>query len=488
MGIVKKPIFIIGAFIAVAVLIIIIATSGGKDEYKFVVAERGDLVQEVSVTGRVKASTNVDLAFERAGTVAQIYKNIGDTVGVGDPIVSLRNNDLLALLNQAEAQAAAERATLSEISDNRSAEQALTNYYDDVFNIISDALSKSEDAVLSKTSGLFSGNQSVGYNLTFSVCDSSISKEAKDLRLTVESELDQWNKELGGLGTEESRETYDTALTRAQTHLDVVQRFVDAVNKALLTNCAVAYSSLDTSRTSMATAQTNVTTAITNINTLKQNIASQKISVSNDESVAVQEAKVRAAEASVDNYRSQLSQTLIRSPIDGIVTKQEAKIGETISANTPIVSIISIAKFEIDTNIPEVDIAKVKLGDIANATLDAYGNDVMFKAHIISIEPAETIIEGVTTYKTTLQFDKEDDRIKSGMTANLDILTAKKNNVISIPQRTVIKKDGGKFVKVLTKKNEIIEVPVETGLRGSDGTIEITKGIKEGDKVVTFIP
>jgi len=201
-----------------------------------------------------------------------------------------------------------------------------------------------------------------------------------------------------------------------------------------------------------------------------------------------QEAKVRAAKASVNNYKSQIEQTIIRSPIDGLVTKQEADIGETISANTPITSVISLAKFEIETNTPEVDVAKVKLGDIAKVTLDAYGNDVIFETHVIDVEPAETIIDGVTTYKTTLQFNEEDDRVKSGMTANIDIMTAERKNVIAIPQRAVIKKDEGRFVRIVNKKDEISEISIETGLRGSNGTIEITRGINEGDKVVTFIP
>ena len=484
----RKPIFFIPTAIVIVLIVIIAARSGGKTEYSFVVAKRGDLVQEVSVTGRVKASEDVDLTFERTGTVAQIYKDVGDSINAGDSIVSLRSSDILALLNQAQAQVAAEEATLLEISGNKSAEQALANYYNDVLNTINDALSKSEDAVRSKTIGLFSGNISIGYNLTFSACNSSISREAKDLRTTAELEIERWNDEFTELGDAESRVTYDSALTAAQTHLNVVQQFVDAVNKALLTNCALDNSSLDTARTNMATAQTNVTTAITNINTLKQNIASQKISVANDDAVAAQEARVNAAKASVDNYQSQLNQTVLRSPIEGIVTKQNTKIGETVSVNTPVASVISTAKFEIDANIPEVDIAKVKIGDTANVTLDAYGSDVTFDAHVISIEPAGTIIEGVTTYKTTLQFNSEDDRVKSGMTANIDILTAEKKNVIAIPQRTVIKNDEGKFVKILTGKNEASEVSVETGLRGSDGTIEITKGIDEGDKVITFTP
>ena len=111
----RKPIFFIPTAIVIVLIVIIAARSGGKTEYSFVVAKRGDLVQEVSVTGRVKASEDVDLTFERTGTVAQIYKDVGDSVNAGDSIVSLRSSDILALLNQAQAQAAGYRPAQGKV-------------------------------------------------------------------------------------------------------------------------------------------------------------------------------------------------------------------------------------------------------------------------------------------------------------------------------------------------------------------------------------
>ena len=145
---------------------------------------------------------------------------------------------------------------------------------------------------------------------------------------------------------------------------------------------------------------------------------------------------------------------------------------------------ISTNKYEIEANVPEADIAKIKVGNTADVTLDAYGNDVRFNVKITAIDPAETVIEGVSTYKTTFQFTAEDGRIKSGMTANLDILTDKKENVIAIPSRAVITKGADKIVTVLGN-NILKEVKVTLGLRGSDGNVEIVSGISEGDKVVT---
>jgi multidrug efflux pump subunit AcrA (membrane-fusion protein) len=141
--------------------------------------------------------------------------------------------------------------------------------------------------------------------------------------------------------------------------------------------------------------------------------------------------------------------------------------------------------FEIDANIPEADIAKLKIGADANITFDAYGSDVVFKAKLITIDPAETIIDGVATYKSTFQFVDNDERIKSGMTASLTITGDRRDDVLRVPQRSVITKNGKKFVQVLEGET-IVDKAVETGLRGSDGMIEILSGISEGENVVVF--
>ncbi len=200
--------------------------------------------------------------------------------------------------------------------------------------------------------------------------------------------------------------------------------------------------------------------------------------------LATQEAAIKQAQAALQNTQAQLDKNSLRAPFDGLVAKQEAKVGEMAAANTTIVSLISEAKFEIEANVPEADIAKVKISDSANVTLDAYGNEVIFEARVVAIEPAETVIDGVATYKNTFQFVKEDERIKSGMTANIDILTDQRENVIIVPQRAVINQGNGKIIKVLGDDQVVKDVQVETGLRGSDGNIEIISGLNEGDKVV----
>ncbi|MFA5084670.1 MAG: efflux RND transporter periplasmic adaptor subunit, partial [Candidatus Paceibacterota bacterium] len=252
-------------------------------------------------------------------------------------------------------------------------------------------------------------------------------------------------------------------------------------------------SDVSAGRTNVYTATTNLSAAEDGLKTAQSDLtlAEQELILdkagSTVEQIAAQEAEVEQAKANADNYRAQLAKTILRSPINGIVTKQDGNVGEIIAANTTLVSLISENNFKIEANIPETDIAKVKIGNTASLTLDAYGNSVIFEATVTAVDPAETVIEGVSTYKTTFHFTKEDERIKSGMTANIDILTDKRENVIALPLRAVIGQNGGKIVKVLNDDGKISEVPVESGLKGSDGNLEIIKGINEGDKVIIYV-
>jgi len=145
-----------------------------------------------------------------------------------------------------------------------------------------------------------------------------------------------------------------------------------------------------------------------------------------------------------------------------------------------------LANFEIQTYVSEADIAKIKVGQPAIISLDAYGNQTKFDATVTAVDPAETIANGFPTYKTTLQFVKEDERIKSGMTANVGISTATKLNVVIIPVSAIISKNNDKFVLVDTGQPSPDQRKIETGLVGDNGQVEVISGLGQGDRVVNF--
>ncbi|MGC9611203.1 MAG: efflux RND transporter periplasmic adaptor subunit [Minisyncoccia bacterium] len=469
----KRWVIISGISIIALVLIYFIFFSGGNESlFNTVTVGRGTISEEVSATGSIKPVESVELAFERSGRIAAVNADVGQWVGAGDAIAVLNKADLEAQLAKAEADLASQSASL----DN--ARVDLKNDYNDVPNVLNDAYAKSDDAVRTKTSSLFTGSQNSKYQLTFNSCDTQAGIDAETLRLQSGDEITVWQGEIANLSANFSEDLAKQNLKNAENHLNTIKRFLERTNDNLTAVCVISNSAYDAARLNLTTARTNVNTALTSVVSQGQTISSQ------EGSVASLSAGIKSYEASIDNIKAQISQTAIYAPFFGIVTVQNAKVGEIASAGSVLVSVISGSRFEVEANIAEADIAKVKVGEDADITLDTYGNEVVFKAKVSSIDPAETMVEGVATYKTKFQFVKYDNRIKSGMTANITILTAKKDDVLVVPQRAVTAKDGERSVLIDLGDGKSEERKIQVGLKGVDGNVEALQGLNEGDKVI----
>ncbi|MDO8474272.1 MAG: efflux RND transporter periplasmic adaptor subunit [bacterium] len=510
----KKPIGII------AIIILIGLIAGGyfyfgrekKTEFDVVVAKRSDLIQEVSVTGRVKPARSVELAFEKSGKISAVYADVGKQVSAGQTLVVLENAEFLAQLKQAEANVKFEQAKLDELKRGARSEDievqlvkvknyevALKDAKKNAVDKLQDAYTRSDNAVRNDVDQFFLNPRSSSPQLRFLVLDSQLEIDTKNQRIIVEAALVSWRASLDLITIESD---LAVLLVELKSNLALVRSFLSnaasALNNGAPLGSGTSFADISSWKIDVFSARTSVNTAVSNITGAEKDLqsaesdltlAKQELVLKEagtvPEQILAQEAKVESAVANVENLQAQISKTIIRAPINGVVTKQDAKIGEIISANTVIVSLISASQFEIEANVPEADIAKLKIGNTAKITLDAYGNDINFNVKVVAIDPAETIIDGVATYKTTFQFTEKDERIKSGMTVNIDISTEKREGVIVIPQRAIITKNGDKLVRILNTEAPK-EVKVKIGLRGSDGNIEIIEGVNEGDKVIIF--
>ncbi len=207
-----------------------------------------------------------------------------------------------------------------------------------------------------------------------------------------------------------------------------------------------------------------------------------------------QRALIRRAEAAVNEAKINLKETTLYSPISGTVITKNVDEGETtvanaVTANTSVVTVAREGDLEIQANIPESDIVKIALGQKAEATLDAFTAEDVFQAEVNEIEPSATVIQDVVYYKVKLKFPNYDTRFKNGMSADVDILTNEKENVVFVTERAVKTEDGKKYVEILqdAKNNLTEKVYVQTGMRGDDGMIEITSGLSGGENVITLI-
>lgn len=328
-------------------------------------------------------------------------------------------------------------------------------------------------------------------NLCFNVLEnSSLSQTVSDAYKTaISAEITTISAAITALETaiqnfNDAKLTYDSYVSSAEETLKQAQV---ALEDAIL----AAENSLSTARTAgdkeLASAEASVTSAKESWDVAESELAKLK-APARREDINLEQSKVKQAQASLDLVVKQLEDSLIKSPIDGKVTDIEYEVGEQVSQSMAVISLLAQNSFEIEVDISESDIAKIKVGNEAEITLDAFGEDKVFAGIVSFIEPAETVIQDVIYYKVKIEFKDQPemiDEIKSGMTANISITSNIKKGVLVVPSRAILEKDGRKYIRVWVK-GKVQEHEAEVGLRGDGGYVEIFNDVKEGDEVVTY--
>ncbi len=461
----RKVLVLIAVAIAVIVFVAIKVKSNGKVETASPVV--GDLVRTVEISGKVTPQESVELGFETSGTVTSVPRQVGEPVRHGDLLARIDTSAISADILKAEAELNLAQASLEKLDGSGVYEAQVENAKLSLIQTIIDAHTTAEDAVYNKTDPFFSNPDSSRPDITPTFGGNpNLRNSINNGRVLMGEVLDAWNALVSGLNTS----TYaDTHLSQSKKYLAQISSYIADVSRA----ASLFEESNAFSQATIDGYKTDTTSARNNLNNASQSLiaAEEKLGGLLRE-VPVQIARVESARASLLNHRSQFWKASLISPINGVVSKQEAKIGQVVSPNTSLISIIS-EEFEIEAFVPEVLISGVRIGNPASITLDAYGEKEVFTAKIAHIDPAETIRDGVSTYKIKLLFTDPDDRIRSGMTANIAIETFRKSAVRLIRERAVLVEGNETFVYVLRENNEREKTSVEIGESDSMGNVEL---------------
>lgn len=391
---------------------------------------KGTLAQTVSVTGDLVANDEITLNFEIGGRVSKVFVKPSDKVAAGDKIATLTDATLQKQVAQAKA----------------GLEQALAQA-----GINNDTL-----------------------------------REANVSKDNAENTLDQ-TKDLN----DQNISAAEKAVTNAQNYYNDAKDFYDgspsAQNKLTLTT---AENSLNSARESLKTVKQQANLSEINAENNVDSAKARVKTVESDFSKASRDASVASAKASYDMTLLNLDKAVLISPVNGIITETNNKPGEVLGTGVIKEAFSRVMSLDliIESKVPESDIVKIKLGQHADITFDALTLDDIFDSEIIEIDPASTTIQDVVYYKIKLKLNTVDIRVKPGMSANIDVKTAEKNNVLSIPTRAIKIEGSKKFVDVLQEAdNTTKKVYVETGLEGDEGMVEIKSGLRGDEKVVTFV-
>jgi len=156
--------------------------------------------------------------------------------------------------------------------------------------------------------------------------------------------------------------------------------------------------------------------------------------------LALDQAAVQQAEASLQEARINLAFTDILSPVDGVVVSRNVDVGQTVAASfqTPTLFLIAqdLTKMQVDSNVSESDIGEVQVGQPASFTVDAYPGEP-FHGAVVQVRNAPTTLQNVVTYDVVIGVDNPELKLKPGMTATVSIVTAQRDDVVRVPVRAL---------------------------------------------------
>ncbi|MFH1656501.1 MAG: efflux RND transporter periplasmic adaptor subunit [Candidatus Nealsonbacteria bacterium] len=482
-------------------------SKNGEPKFELEKVEKGMVVKQVSETGVVKASEEIKLGFEASGKIEEVYVKIGDIVEENQKLVGLNIDDLSIQLREAragleiiKAQRGDTGVSLESANQNlkdvkASAKEDLDNAYQDALTVLNDAYLKVYDS----------------YNIVDSLQRNYFSNPDSDgfvvmgKRNTINSALNKIKAYIDGIEDFTETKKIDLNLSNVKNLIENVKSALDIV-KSIITSAgfndlisATEKTSLDTNRTSVNTIYSDIISAQQAISTIKIsneksiNTAESQISGienqlgSND---GLYEAQISQAQAKVSRLENYIKDASLKSPIKGKIVKIDKKAGEIVQTNESIVSVLSVEPFQIEVDIYEEDIVDVKVGNPVEVNLVAFP-DQPLPGKVVSIDPAEKVVNEVVYYEITIDFIEESviakdladqDKIRKGMTADIVIEVGKKENVLIVPRRAVEKINGQRIVQVLVGEN-VEERKIEIGLEG-DEFIEIISGLKQGEEII----
>jgi HlyD family secretion protein len=464
---------IIGGVVAglIALIVIVSLVRNHESNQEIFTVGRSDVTERVEVAGTVESQGFAELGFEVGGRVSAVLVDIGDVVRAGQTLMRLDTAELRADLLDAQAQVEIERANL----ENDQVNLADVRQQQDVLVETARRTMLSDD--------LEAVSSSLSETLTPPVISGTYTGQAGRYRVRIERGT---NSERYVANVYELERTTSNLEDNKSVPLGTKGLFIDFDGDIVEYLNTTWLIDIPNTRSASYTANLNAYEQALENRTVALRDAERSLQEGGRET-SIAEAELQQAQARVNRIQAQINQRVIRSPFAGTITAVEIEPGEITTAGNVVVAVVSGGGFEIEVEVPEIDISKLEVGNSVEIDLDAFGGQVVLPGEIVAISQAETLVDGVPVYETRVIFKEDDPRIRSGMTATVSVLTESKENIIAIP-REYIQRDGdGRFVSFVASAegDDIVTERrgVQLGLEGFDGLIEIISGLNEGDLI-----
>jgi len=504
--------------------LVVSACTGGEAPAPTVVVDRGTVSQGVSASGSLVSITQQNLGFADRGQVAELMVKVGDVVAAGQPLARL--DDAAARSQIASAQAALDQqdATLGKLSGANTVESAQAAL--DSAESILDATREQVDATNAADE---SAVQRARVQLAFDEKQLALAK--KDLAAakaacassaatptTTPAPAAGSSPALVSLGTPASTSTTGgtgstgSASTTCQQQVTTAEQAVRTAKGTVI----ASQTSLDAAEGKRNVDAASGRVSIANAEQAVSSARSQLDGANNDApaDVAVQDAVVADARNTLADAQRALENTVLRAPVAGTVSAINGAVGDFIAAaggatalapgsdaRIPaavgttatadaagsaaagaFITLNDLQTFQLVVPFEESDAARVAPNQSVEVSVDALP-DLTVPATVVAVAPTADQISGVVSYYATIVLNQTDPQLKDGQTAQADVLTETRHNVLRVPASTVRQEGGRSVVSVPGADGNPETRPFTPGLVG-DRFVEVQSGLDEGQQIL----
>lgn len=211
--------------------------------------------------------------------------------------------------------------------------------------------------------------------------------------------------------------------------------------------------------------------------------------------LSLEKAQVKQAEASLNSAKTELSYTEIKSPVNGIVISKAVEVGQTVAASFSTPELFSVAedltKMQIEASVVEADISKVKEGQTAKFTVDSYPDEYFF-GKVVQVRNEAVSTSNVVSYVVVIEIDNSNLKLKPGMTANVEIITAFEKDVLLAPNQALrfYMEEGDSSKRYqdrgiwIVRDGKPLRISIQNGASDDSNTHIISDELKAGDVVI----
>jgi len=511
-----------------------------KNRFSLTEVKKGTIKSEITETGQVKFGDKINLSFEGSGKIKKIYVKVGDFVKKGQLLAELDVSSEINELNQIKAQRKMVEANFEKLLKGPSKEdillakykvtlekekvKSLEENYIALKQVCAKLINSIEEKIKNQFSNIYLDLDQIIKQIDriyqtyfYPVSLFETSKKVKDdlnnlidIKNQLKEKINDKNAKTIDLVPffkekikkseqllSDIREITDDPYWKNKIYLED-KNLIDSERKILQADFSTLSDLVESYKLQLSDNNSKIVAAENNINLAKNELKiaeeelNKLLSPPRKEDIDYYKAELSQIDNKIALLNNKIKKSKIFSPKDALVVNVYKKEGELVNSMVinPIITILAKESPTVEVDIPEVNIGDLNIGDICEIELDAFLGK-KFEGKVVEIDPAETIISGVVYYKTKIEFENLEkeffEKIKPGMTANVTIITQKKENVLYLPERAIIEENGKKYVRI-PFGSKFKKIKVETGLETSDGNIEIkSKDLKEGDKVILFI-